>query len=238
MATDPAGEISELSSKLASVEAVLDPEAMREEADVLRKRAGEPGLWEDQEQAQAVTRRLSYLDGELSRLDGLHRRLDDTKVLFELAESESDAATREEATRDLAALRKEIDQLEIRTLLAGEYDAREALITINAQAGSADAAGCAGGLRRIYLRRGARRRRGALGRGLAPDLPALGRAARVLDRDLRHLLRGRVGDQVDHVRGKGAVCLRHAARRARHAPECADLEVRQPGPQADLVRGR
>ena len=152
MATDPAGEISELSSKLASVEAVLDPEAMREEADVLRKRAGEPGLWEDQEQAQAVTRRLSYLDGELSRLDGLHRRLDDTKVLFELAESESDEATREEATRDLAALRKEIDQLEIRTLLAGEYDAREALITINAQAGGADAADWAEGLRRIYLR--------------------------------------------------------------------------------------
>jgi peptide chain release factor 2 len=93
MATDPAGEISELSSKLASVEAVLDPEVMREEADVLRKRAGEPGLWEDQEQAQAVTRRLSYLDGELSRLEGLHRRLEDTKVLFELAESESDDAT-------------------------------------------------------------------------------------------------------------------------------------------------
>src|ERR1700683_2275910 len=144
MATDPAGEISELSSKLASVAAVLDPEAMREEADVLRKRAGEPGLWEDQEQAQAVTRRLSYLDGELSRLDGLHRRLDDTKVLFELAESERDEARRGEATRDLAALRKEIDQLEIRTLLAGEYDAREALITINAHAGGAGSAGSGG----------------------------------------------------------------------------------------------
>src|SRR6202050_4313511 len=144
MATDPAGEISELSSKLASVAAVLDPEAMREEADVLRKGAEGPGLWEDQERAQAVPRRLSYLDGELSRLDGLHRRLDDTKVLFELAESESDEATREEATRDLAALRKEIDQLEIRTLLAGEYDAREALITINAQAGGGGSAGSGG----------------------------------------------------------------------------------------------
>src|SRR5271156_2521128 len=152
MATDPAGEISELSSKLASVEAVLGPDAMRKEADALRERAGEPGLWEDQEQAQAVTRRLSYLDGELARLEGLHRRLDDTKVLFELAESESDEATREEATRDLAALRKEIDQLEVRTLLSGEYDAREALITINAQAGGADAADWAEGLRRIYLR--------------------------------------------------------------------------------------
>src|ERR1700735_2865227 len=152
MATDPAGEISELSSKLASVEAVLAPNAMRKEADALRERAGEPGLWEDQEQAQAVTRRLSYLDGELARLESLRRRLDDTKVLFELAESEGDESAREEAARDLAVLRKEIDQLEVRTLLSGEYDAREALITINAQAGGADAADWAESLRRIYLR--------------------------------------------------------------------------------------
>src|SRR5260370_27059159 len=134
MATDPAGEISELSSKLDSVEAVLGPDAMRKEADALRERAGEPGLWEDQEQAQAVTRRLSYLDGELGRLESLHRRLDDTKELFELAESENDAAAREEAARELATLRKEIDQLEIRTLLSREHAAREATITINAHA--------------------------------------------------------------------------------------------------------
>jgi hypothetical protein len=143
--TDPVNEISELSSTLTSVESVLDPEAMRREADNLRERAADPGLWDDQERAQAVTRRLSYLEGELSRLDSLRRRLDDTRVMFELAESEHDEPTREEATRDLAVLRKEIDQLEVRTLLSGEYDAREALITINAQAGGADAADWAGG---------------------------------------------------------------------------------------------
>jgi peptide chain release factor 2 len=82
MATDPTAEISELSSKLASVEAVLGPDAMRTEADGLRERAGQPGFWEDQEQAQAVGRRLSYLDGELARLEGLRRRLDDTTVLY------------------------------------------------------------------------------------------------------------------------------------------------------------
>jgi peptide chain release factor 2 len=150
--TDPAGEISELSSTLASVEAVLNPDAMRVEADSLRDRAADPGLWDDQEKAQAVTRRLSYLEGELARLDGLHRRLADTRVMFELAESEHDEPTRQEGMRDLAALRKEIDQLEIRTLLAGEYDSREALVSINAQAGGADAADFAQNLQRMYLR--------------------------------------------------------------------------------------
>ena len=109
--TEPAAAISELSSTLESVAAVLNPDAMSKEADRLREEAGEPGLWADQERGQAVTRRLSYLEGELARLDKLRRRLDDTRLLFELAESENDEPTREEAAADLAALRNEIDQL-------------------------------------------------------------------------------------------------------------------------------
>ena len=58
MAIDYASEISELRSKLASIEAVLNPEGMRKEADDLRERSADPRLWEDQENAQAVTRRL------------------------------------------------------------------------------------------------------------------------------------------------------------------------------------
>ena len=152
MAIDHASEISELTSKLASIEAVLDPDGMRKEADELRERSADPGLWEDQENAQAVTRRLSYLDAELSRLEGLHGRLDDLSIMFELAESEHDEPTMKEALSELTAIRGQIDQLEIRTLLSGEYDSREALITINAQAGGADAADWAEGLQRIYLR--------------------------------------------------------------------------------------
>jgi peptide chain release factor 2 len=149
---DPAAELSELSSKLVNVESVLDPASMRREADKLREQAADPGLWDDQERAQAVTRRLSYLEGELGRLEGLHSRLDDTTVMFELAASENDEPTRQEGLRELAALRKEIDQLEIRTLLSGEYDARDALISINSQAGGADAADFAQNLQRMYLR--------------------------------------------------------------------------------------
>jgi peptide chain release factor 2 len=152
MATDYASELSELTSTLGSVEAVLDPDGMRKEADSLRERSADPALWEDQEQAQVVTRRLSYLDGELARLEALHQRLDDTAVMFELADSEQDETARAEAEGDLGKLRKEIDQLEIRTLLSGEYDAREALISINAGAGGADAADWTEGLQRIYLR--------------------------------------------------------------------------------------
>jgi peptide chain release factor 2 len=152
MAIDPADEISGLSSKLVSIEAVLDPDRMRKEADELRERSADPALWEDQENAQAVTRRLSYLDAELSRLASMRSRLDDLSVMFELLESEDDEASRVEALAELTAIRGQIDQLEIRTLLSGEYDSRDALISITAQAGGADAADWAEGLQRIYLR--------------------------------------------------------------------------------------
>jgi peptide chain release factor 2 len=149
---DPADEIAALTSKLASIEAVLDPAAMETEAEGLREQSADPELWTDPDRGQKVTRRLSYLEAELTRLAGLHQRLGDTQVLFELAEAEDDAPTRDEAFRELAALRSEIDGLEVRTLLSGQYDSREALISINAQAGGADAADFAENLMRMYLR--------------------------------------------------------------------------------------
>jgi peptide chain release factor 2 len=150
--TDPAEEIAALKSTLASVAAVIDPAAMETEAAGLREQAADPELWTDQDRAQQVTRRLSYLEAELNRLASLRSRLDDTQVMFELAESENDEPTRLEAMRELTALRGEVEQLEVRTLLNGEYDAREALISINAQAGGADAADFSENLMRMYLR--------------------------------------------------------------------------------------
>jgi peptide chain release factor 2 len=150
--TDPVDEIAALKATLASVEAVLDPAAMETEAAGLREQAGDPSLWTDQERAQQVTRRLSYLEAELNRLSSLRNRLDDLQLIFEMLQDEDDEQSRVEAVRELGTLRAEIDQLEVRTLLNGEYDAREALISINAQAGGADAADFSENLMRMYLR--------------------------------------------------------------------------------------
>ncbi len=150
--SDPADEITALTSTLDSIEAVLDPGEMQKEAADLRLQAADPELWADPDRGQKVTRRLSYLEAELTRLTNLRQRLADTRVLFDLAERENDEPTRQEAAGELAALHAEIDQLEVRTLLNGEYDAREALISINAQAGGADAADFAENLLRMYLR--------------------------------------------------------------------------------------
>ena len=67
-------------------------------------------------------------------------------------ESRDDAASRAEAETELSRLRGEISSLEIRTLLSGEYDERDALVTIRSEAGGVDAADFAEMLMRMYLR--------------------------------------------------------------------------------------
>ncbi|GCE02046.1 peptide chain release factor 2 [Embleya hyalina] len=137
---------------MGSIEAVLDLDKMRADVAALNEKAAAPDLWDDPEAAQKVTSRLSFLQGELRRVEDLRRRIDDVNVLFELAEAEDDADTRAEAESELAAVHKAVGELEVRTLLSGEYDAREALVTIRSEAGGVDAADFAEMLLRMYTR--------------------------------------------------------------------------------------
>ena len=144
--------IAALVATMASVEAVLDLPALRAAIADLEQQASAPNLWDDPEAAQKVTSRLSYLQGEVRRFEGLKSRLDDLPVLFELAEDEGDADALAEAERELSALQGSIDELEVRTLLSGEYDAREAYVSIRSGAGGVDAADWAEMLLRMYTR--------------------------------------------------------------------------------------
>lgn len=149
---DPAEQINELTGTLNSIQDVLDLGAIRKQIEELEDQAAAPDLWNDQERAQKVTSKLSYLQGEVNRVESLGRRLDDLSVLYELAASEDDEDTQQEADRELASLKNDIGALEVRTLLSGEYDAREAVVTIQSQAGGVDAADWAQMLQRMYLR--------------------------------------------------------------------------------------
>ena len=152
MAVDFETEHARLDTSLRSIEAVTDVEALRTEVIELENKASVPDLWNDSENAQAVTSRLSYLQGDLRRIEDLRARLDDIAVMHELSVDEHDQAVKNEVVRDLAKLHREIEALEIRTLLGGEYDVRQALVTIRSEAGGVDAADWAQMLLRMYLR--------------------------------------------------------------------------------------
>jgi peptide chain release factor 2 len=152
---DRQADLAALDSTLTTVERVLGVDGLRSRIEKLEHEASDPNLWDDQARAQRVTSELSHAQGELRRVEELRRRLDDLPVLYELADEEDGAAgadTRTEADAELTALRADIEAMEVRTLLSGEYDEREALVTIRSGAGGVDAADWAEMLMRMYIR--------------------------------------------------------------------------------------
>ncbi|GIJ26992.1 peptide chain release factor 2 [Micromonospora qiuiae] len=151
-AADYAEQLKELDATLRRIEAVLDLDRLRADKARLEQEASAPDLWDDQARAQQVTSQLSYVNGEIDKLGSLRSRLDDAYVLLELAEAESDSGVLTEVEAEIAGLGKAIQEMEVRTLLSGEYDSREALVAIRAGAGGVDAADFAEMLLRMYLR--------------------------------------------------------------------------------------
>jgi peptide chain release factor 2 len=137
---------------MESIEAVLDLDKLRADIAVLEEQAAAPSLWDNPDEAQKITSKLSHLQAEVRKADALRGRIDDLSVLFEMAEEEDDPDTRAEAESELTAVKKALDEMEVRTLLSGEYDSREALVNIRAEAGGVDAADFAEKLQRMYLR--------------------------------------------------------------------------------------
>ncbi len=152
MATDFAEQIKALDGTLSSIEKVLDVDSMRAEIADLQEQVSAPDLWNDQANAQRVTGRLNTLQHDTERVANLRQRIEDLEVLVELGQEEADADSMAEAETELRRLHTAIESLEVRTLLSGEYDEREALVSIRSGAGGVDAADFAEMLQRMYVR--------------------------------------------------------------------------------------
>ena len=144
--------ISEARSKYDSIAQALDMDRMKAQIAELEQQAAEPGLWDDPENAQKVTSRLSAAQAQLKRLDSAAQRIDDVETLVELGREENDADTLAEAQAEVEKIQSDLDDMEIQTLLDGEYDERSAVVTIRSGAGGVDAADFAQMLPRMYLR--------------------------------------------------------------------------------------
>ncbi|PQP48791.1 MULTISPECIES: peptide chain release factor 2 [Mycolicibacterium] len=152
MDPDRQADIAALDATLTTVERVIDVDGLRGRIEQLEKDASDPQLWDDQARAQKVTSDLSHAQGELRRIEELRGRLEDLPVLYELAAEEGGSDEVAEADAELTKLREDIEAMEVRTLLSGDYDEREALVTIRSGAGGVDAADWAEMLMRMYIR--------------------------------------------------------------------------------------
>lgn len=152
-AREYAEEIAKINVTLQSIEQVLNLPKLIETAADLEAQASVPNLWDDPEKAQVVTSKLSRAQSTINKIQGIRSRLDDLPVMIELADAESDkSAAYKDIDTELDNLTKTINDLEVQTLLSGEYDDRDALVTIRSEAGGVEAADWAEMLMRMYLR--------------------------------------------------------------------------------------
>ena len=149
---DLSSELRALRSTLGDIKEVIDIPKLIADIRVLEEQAAEPGLWDNQEIAQKITSALSHKQALVRRVEEAANRIDDLEVLVEMANAESDAASQNEAKTELADIQKSIGDLEVQTLLNGEFDERGAVVTIRSGAGGDDATDFAEMLMRMYLR--------------------------------------------------------------------------------------
>jgi peptide chain release factor 2 len=149
---DISEEIAALRSTFADIRSVVGVERLEALIVELSEQAGAPDLWDDTDKAQKVTSELSHAQADLAKINSIASRLDDIEIMVQLANEEQDAGAAADVRTELTSIQKLLGELEVQTLLDGEYDQRPAVITIRAGAGGVDAADFADMLFRMYLR--------------------------------------------------------------------------------------
>lgn len=149
---DISAEIKALRKTMESVSTVVNLPKLRTEISDLEEQAAAPNLWDDTAKAQAITSALSHKQAQLKRVEEALSRIDDLDVLVEMANAEQDSSVQNEVKKELVDIERVVSDLEVQTLLNGEYDERSAVITIRAGAGGDDATDFAEMLMRMYLR--------------------------------------------------------------------------------------
>jgi len=123
----------------------------------LRRESARPDLWDVPAKAQQLMQALAGLEDDVSTCARLARELDDLDTLNSLALEESDDSVEAEIAQGMARLRRELSALEVRTLLAGEFDSRDAIVSIHPGAGGTESQDWAEMLWRMFARWAERR---------------------------------------------------------------------------------
>lgn len=130
----------------------LGLKALQEEVDRLETQSAQPNFWDDVENSHKVLQRISQAKNKIATYETLKSKYDDALTLIELADEEGDASLLDEVTQNVAEVMKEMEDLRLTTLLSGEYDANNAILTFHAGAGGTEAQDWVQMLHRMYLR--------------------------------------------------------------------------------------
>ena len=130
----------------------FDPDQLRARTAELEEELGQPGFWDEPQRAAAVSAEHARLTRRLERYDRLNREYADAKELLALDENLAD-----DVEKSIVPLRRELERLQEDALFSGEYDAGDAVVMIQSDAGGTDAQDWAEILLRMYERWAANR---------------------------------------------------------------------------------
>ena len=130
----------------------FEVEKKLEEISKLEQQMNEPNFWDDIDKANKTNKELTLLKKETSSFNNIKKRLDSNKEMLELLEIEPSEEIQEELEKDLNHLKNEIEELEIATLLNGEYDGSDCYLEIHPGAGGTESCDWASMLLRMYER--------------------------------------------------------------------------------------
>ncbi|MFZ3199862.1 MAG: peptide chain release factor 2 [Candidatus Acidiferrales bacterium] len=147
---------AELRKRIELVGAIFDVTAARKQLAALEEITGSPNFWQDQEKAQATLQERKQLEDRVGAFDTLESKTSDIETYFHLAQEEANDAQRDSLLGDISteldAADKFVSDLETKTLLAGESDRLNAIVTIKPGAGGTESQDWAEMLLRMYLR--------------------------------------------------------------------------------------
>ena len=157
MRAEAQAHIDQINQSLDLVRRFLDWDRALRRLDELNARVEDPKLWDDAKAAQEVMRERRRLDEAVNAVKAIQSERDDTVELMEMAEAEGDTALIDDGVASLAALAERAEKDKITALLAGEADANNSYIEVNAGAGGTESQDWAGMLQRMYTRWAERR---------------------------------------------------------------------------------
>ena len=144
-------KLDKLRQKTDDIGKALHLDALADEAQELHEEMAAPGFWDDMDRAQKMNQRLKYIETTTQRLQALYSQADDCDVLLEFAAEEMDGDSMAEAEAAVLQLDEAVEALHIETLLTGEYDHRDAILSLHAGAGGTEAQDWTSMLQRMYM---------------------------------------------------------------------------------------
>ena len=145
-------KLSALGPQLTKLAAALDLEGARREVEELEEKTGDANFWNDLEASQKVLRRTKQLKNKLEHHAKLVSQWEDLTTLVEMAMEEDDGSLLPEVEEGYAKLESSLEEANLSTLLTGEYDASNAILTLHAGAGGTEAQDWCQMLFRMYTR--------------------------------------------------------------------------------------